>query len=229
MSAQWIAVSELLMLIFPSQTTLTMPANIQDRISHLIDTAVDMKLIPAATFIDNKIAALSTAQASSANTIIRSLQEIRKTTAKAIHTNGLEGCDAEKRLETHPEQVLISQETFAETSDVLHSKFGNMTIAQSTSTDIIVQSTKQAGQDNVDAVQLHSLETRAQSLSLHRKLVEVSTSMGTIHNSLQALSASRPGSELNLPEIGVERAIQDTFGSIWLLLSSLQQLVRELV
>ncbi|CZR51409.1 uncharacterized protein PAC_01284 [Phialocephala subalpina] len=214
-------------------TTLAMPENIQDRISHLMDTAVDTRIIPATTHINNNIAALSVGQSSSADTITRNLHEIGRTTAEAIHTNALEGREATARMEGHLKRILISQEASAETSlganTGFHAKLEDVSITQATSTDLVVRCTKQAGEATADAIRRHALETRAQSSSLHRKLVEVGTSMDAIQDALQTLSASRLGLDSDLPKTEVERAIQDIFGSICLLLSSLQNLIRELV
>jgi hypothetical protein len=43
-----------------------MPTDIQNRISHIIDTAVDMRMPPVTTLLDNKIEALLAIHATSA-------------------------------------------------------------------------------------------------------------------------------------------------------------------
>jgi hypothetical protein len=73
------------------------------------------------------------------------------------------------------------------------------------------------------------LEDRAQSLSLRKKLERVGTSISTIENSLQGLSTTRLKLDPSIPKSGIEQAAQNILSSIWLLLSSLQLLIRELV
>lgn len=205
-----------------------MPENIRDRTSQLIDTAIDARIIPAATIIDHKISDLSTAQASSTDIITRNLREVGKTTVEAIHTTALEGREATKRIENRLERILISQEISSEADTELCAKIKNISIAQSISTDLVVRCA-QASQDTTNASRLHALETRAQSSSVHRKLDEVVTSISTIQDSLHCLSTSRLALDSDLSQNKVVQAIQDMMSSIWLLLSSLQILTRELV
>ncbi|CZR69364.1 uncharacterized protein PAC_19264 [Phialocephala subalpina] len=210
------------------QTTLAMPENIQDRMSHLIDTAVDTTIIPATQQVDNKLTTLSITQASSADTITRSLKEIG-TTTDIIHTKSLEGREATTRLESYLERIVISQESFSKANAGLCNKLGDISIAQSASTDIVMQTARQAGKKTENAIQMHALETRAQSSSLHKKLEEVDTSVSAMHSLLRDLSISEIHSNSDLSNIEVERAIQNILGGIWVLLSRLQLLIRELL
>jgi hypothetical protein len=41
--------------IFFSQTSLKMPNDIQDRISHIVNTVIDTKITPATTLVDKKL------------------------------------------------------------------------------------------------------------------------------------------------------------------------------
>jgi hypothetical protein len=83
--------------------------------------------------------------------------------------------------------------------------------------------------DRPEAIHLKMLEDRAQSLSLRKKLERVGTSISTIENSLQGLSTTRLKLDPSIPKSGIEQAAQNILSSIWLLLSSLQLLIRELV
>lgn len=135
-------------------------------------------------------------------------------------------------MESHLERILTSQgasaKTDLETNTSLHAKLERTPIAQSTPTDTIVRCTQRVGQESGKAIRLHALETRAQSSSLHSKLDEIG-SIRTLQDSLQPLSASRLSISSDLPKTEVERAIQDILDSMYLLLSSLQNLVRVLV
>lgn len=145
----------------PRQTTQKLPDNIQDRISHTIDTAIDTRIVPETKLVNRKIEALSAAQVSSVDTVTRTVQEIGRSTAEAMHRK--------------------------------------------------------------------MLEDRVQSLSFRKKLEQVGTSISAIENSLQELSTTRLKLDLGIPKSEIEQAAQNILSNIWLLLSSLQLLIRELM
>ncbi|KAF4633396.1 hypothetical protein G7Y89_g4717 [Cudoniella acicularis] len=211
------------------QTSLEMPNHIQDRISHIINTVIDTKITPATTLVDNKLGTLLAAQASATNTITQNLDDIERSTREALHAKVLEGREVMVSLESKVEQVLISQETSAEVTKNLHTNFEDLCISQSTSNDVILRCARQSGHDMAKAVHMQSLDVRAQSSSLHRKLDQVDTSIGAIRDSLQDLFGAKLNLNPDMSKSDVERAVSNILGSIWLLLSSLQLLIRELV
>jgi hypothetical protein len=138
-----------------------MPRDIQDRISHSIDTAIDTRLIPTTILLDNKIDALSAAQATSADLVVHTIQRI--------------------------------------------------------------------GENTTLANQVQALESRAQSLSLRRKLNQVDASTKAIQTSLQILYTAQHTIDPNMSKSEVKKAMQNILHSIWLLLSSLHLLIRGLM
>jgi hypothetical protein len=105
-------------LIFRRQTTLKIPDIILDRISHTIDIAINTRIVPETKLVDCKIEALSAAQASSTaaqassiDMIMRTMQEIRRTTTEAIHRKMLEDRAQSLSLRKKLERVGISIST----------------------------------------------------------------------------------------------------------------------
>jgi hypothetical protein len=209
-----------------SRFQTAMPDVIQDRISHALNTAIDTKITPAMILLNRKVEALSTAQATSADSITQKVEEIRKTTRETINSKGLEDCTSMTKMENGIGRILTAQETVRQATMSLPIKLENLSIAQSTSTDLVLRNARQIGRETASVIRMQASEGRAQSLSLHKKL---NASIGAIVDSLQdfCTSQSIPSSDMSKSE--VERAVRNIVGSIWLLLSSLQLLIREFV
>jgi len=108
-------------------------------------------------------------------------------------------------------------------------KIEALSAAQVSSVDTITRTVQEIGRTTTGAIHRKMLEDRAQSLSLRKKLERVGTSISTIESSLQGLSTTRLKLDRSIPKPGIEQAAQNILSSIWLLLSSLQLLIRELV
>jgi hypothetical protein len=180
------------LILFCSQTTLKMPEDIQHRISHVIGTSLEAKIAPAATIINNKLEILSAAQAHSATTA-QNLKDVQTTTIEAIHTRGSESDRATTRLEDKLGRITASQETSAELTAEVCSKLENISIAHSTSADLVTQNVRQVGQDTEKMMHIQTFERRAQSSSLQvliRELVYVvSLSQCIFTNNIRMLLA----------------------------------------
>jgi hypothetical protein len=205
-----------------------MPDDIQDRISHVIDTAIDTKITPGTALLDNKIEALSAAQAYSAM-MTQNLEKIGRTATEAMRAKALEDRKTTKRLENKLELVLMSQKSSAKATEDLHTKLKGLSVAHSTSTDLVMQNAQQMGQETTKVICMQTFESRVQSSSLHKKLDQVDALVDAIRNLLQNLSSVQLNLDSDMSKAGVERAVQNILGSIWLLLSSLQLLICELV
>jgi hypothetical protein len=136
------------------------------------------------------------------------LGALGRTTTETLHAKALEDREAMARLENGVE---------------------NLSIYQSTSTDIVLRNIRQSSHDMAKAVRMQSLEDRAQSLGLYRKLDQVDATIGAIRDFLRDLSSAQRNSDPDMSKSGVERAVQSILGSMWLLLSSFQLLIRELM
>jgi hypothetical protein len=75
----------------------------------------------------------------------------------------------------------------------------------------------------------HTLESRAQSSGLHMKLDHIESSIGMLRNSVQSLSNIQLDLDPDLSKTEMERAACNILSRIWLLISSLQLLIRELL
>jgi hypothetical protein len=78
-------------------------------------------------------------------------------------------------------------------------------------------------------VRLQILESRTRASSLDRKLGQVELSMVAIKRYLQDLTAAQNHTDTDAQPSEMRRAIQNMLASIWMLLSSLQIFIREIV
>lgn len=215
--------------MFFRHTSLKMPNEIQDRISHIVNNVIDTKVTPATALLDQTLGTLVAAQASATDTITRNLGDIERSTREVLHTRMLEGREAMALLESGIEQVCISQETSAEATTDLKRNLEDLCTSQSTSNDVILRSVRKSGHDMAKAVHKQFSDFRAQSSSLDRKLDQVDISIGAIRDFLQGISGDKRNFDADMSKSEVERAIRDVLGSTWLLLSSLQLLIRKVV
>jgi hypothetical protein len=123
--------------------------------------------------------------------------------------------------------VLKSQMESAEAIVRVYTKLKDLSVAHSASTDLVVRSLRQTGQDTANALQMQAFGGRAQSASLHKKLDQVDASLGATRNSLLDLSRT----QLNMypRKSKAEAAFRNILRSICILLSSLHVLIHELV
>jgi hypothetical protein len=194
-----------------------MPNEIQESLSRVIDATSTS----AIAIVTNKVEALRTK-------ITQSLENAQKITIEAVHTNTYEGRSATTRLANNFEALANSQERSAKSTAELHAELRNVSIAQSTSTDLVLRDVRQCSDNTRQAMHRQISETRTHLSSLHKKLDEVDTSIGVLHGSLRDMSRLHL-SISDKSEVGVEEAIRNTLSCVYLLLLNLQLLVRELL
>jgi hypothetical protein len=206
-----------------------MPQDVLDQMSHTIDSSIDTRVVPQTALVNHRIETLLEAQIASVNTITRNVQEIGRSTAEAIYEKRLEDREAAAKLERRLERLLISNQSFPKGRTNRYANPPEILMAQSASTDLVSRGSTRAYADASNDFDEHSSGDRAQSSSLRRKLDGVGTSMGVIERSLGDLSVANTilSSDTDKPEI--KRAARNIFSSFFLLLSSLQLLIRELV
>lgn len=207
-----------------------MPAEIQDRIVGALDQAVDTKIIPSSIVMQKKLEEISSTQAASTETISRTIQETANSTIATMNTLAVEGYASISKLELGIGEVLQGQRRSAESSSAIHKALNDLAIAGSSSSMLIVRRLKQQEWNTTDAIWGHSLETQAQSSSLHRKLNEVDDSIGAVKDALELISKSSHTTEsVGTSKANLEIAVRNMLSGIWLLISSLQSLMREIL
>jgi len=185
-----------------------MPDDIQGQISQLISTAIDTKITPASASIMKAIEALSIAQARSASTITQRVEEIKGIPRQATHT-----------------EVLETQDT------CIYPKQGleNVVTVEETSADAMTQNTRQISQGVTKVFYKQAFESCAQSSSLDRKLDQVDSSIGVVRLFIQELLDTQLNANLDRSNLKIKQTVQNILACVWLLLSSLQLRIRELM
>ncbi|KAF4625253.1 hypothetical protein G7Y89_g12917 [Cudoniella acicularis] len=211
------------------QTTLKMPTEIQDRLDGALNEAVDKKIRPEIMVVHKKVEDLSTIQSTSTEIVTHVIQDTAKSTMAKIDAISTQECKSTGRLEQGLMQVLESQRISGESTSILHTKLDVLTASGDSATTLISNNLRQHYLETAEAFRNNSLENRAQSSSLHRKLGDVDASVQAIRSTLDNISNVHSNASRITPNSDIDRAVQNTLGSFWLLLSSLQALIRELL
>ena len=206
-----------------------MPQDVLDQMSHTIDSSIDTRVVPQTALVNHRIETLLEAQIASVDTITRNVQEIGRSTAEAIYEKRLEDREAAAKLESRLERLLISHQSFPNGRTDRYANPPEILMAQSASTDLVSRGSTRACADASNDFGEHSSGDRAQSSSLRRKLDGVGTSMGAIERSLGDLSVANTILSSDTDKSEIKRAARNILSSVFLLLSSLQLLIRELV
>jgi hypothetical protein len=206
-----------------------MPQDVLDQMSHTIDSSIDARMIPQTALVNHRIEALLEAQIASVNTITRCVQEIGRSTAEALDEKRLEDRAAAAKLESRLERLLISRQNFSNGRTDLFANRPDMPMAQPTSTDLVSRCSTRASADASDIFHKHSFEDRTQSSSLRRTLDEARTSMGAIERCRGGISLASTILSSDTAKSEIKIAARNILDSVWLLLSSLQLLIRELL
>jgi histone deacetylase complex regulatory component SIN3 len=202
-----------------------MPINIQRQISHDIDASIGCKIMTASSLVHDKIGTLSRAQENSFDLINGNLKNISdKVSAKAIEDHA-----ATSRLEDRLELVQKSQGLYMESTTALQTSLTDLSVAHQHSTDLVIREIRQVGNSATKETQRQRLEGRAQSSGLHTKLDHIESSIGMLRKSIQSLSDIQLVEDPDLSKTEMERTAHNILRGIWLLLSSLQLLIRELL
>jgi hypothetical protein len=120
-------------------------------------------------------------------------------------------------------RIVQSLDSLQDQTSGLQVKIEDVSKQHSTSADLFLRTISSTG----ETVRRQTLAAHAHSSSLHRKLDQLDASMQVIQSSLRALSYVRQNRHSTAPDSKMEKAVQNLLGSIWLLLSSLQLLIRE--
>jgi paraquat-inducible protein B len=86
---------------FYSHTTLQMPSEIQARIAHTIDTAVDTRINPVTLAVNREVAALAIAEEASSKLIEGTIRDVGKNHMEELQKyNGKISLDLENKFNT---------------------------------------------------------------------------------------------------------------------------------
>jgi len=181
------------------------------------------------TLVNSKIVSLLEAQLSSIETIKQSVQEIGRNTTEAIYRKTLEDWEASANPGSRLERRLISQETPPSMATDLCTNLADTPTDQKSYTNMFMLSTQRAGVETSDLLCGHTFGDHTQSSGFSQKIDRVGISIGAIEGSLKNFSIASAKLDLDAPKSEVERAAQNFLKGIWLLLSSLQLLIHELV
>ncbi|CZR68162.1 uncharacterized protein PAC_18061 [Phialocephala subalpina] len=210
------------------QTTLRLPDDIRDRISRVIDTRT-ARTTALLRQLDDKMDLLSTSRTTSTDTLNQHLQDLKISTSGDIATVAIEHREGIGKLADNLGQVLNAQRDCIKANTNIRETLKDLSVAHSASTDLVLGTLCRTGENAATAVRVQALEGRAQSASLHRKLDQVGTSVGAIQSLLEGLSATQLSSDTYMSKSEAIRALRNILKSVWLLLSSIHALIRELV
>jgi hypothetical protein len=224
-----------------------MPAEIQARIAHTIDTAVDTRISPRTLAVHKAVTALSTAQQNSVELVQDAIRSVGKNvdTQMQKHTQKItldlenkfnnlsisqKAC-AEGIVKTEEQSrntlEAVTRNTIASVS-VLES-LSKFSARQDQSTALVLRQVLQTGQRTTLAVQQHTSASRGQNSSLHQKLDRMNLLMGTVKDRIDDLSTAQRSASLSISNSEIQRAIGNIYRSVWLLVSALHVLIRELM
>jgi hypothetical protein len=228
-----------------------MPSEIQARIAHTIDTAIDTRISPQTLAIDNEVKAISAAQKTSSKLIEGTIRDVGKSTAAEIQKHSQEiTLDLQNKFNTlsisHKAcaegMVKIEDQSWTTLEAVqnytIESRTASMTVQemisdlstrQSQSTDIVLRRVIQTGQETAHAIERHSSASRDQASSLHQKLDRMNWLMVTVKDRMGDLSIAQRSARLSTSNSEIEKAISSIQRSVWLLVSALHVLIRELM
>lgn len=233
------------------QTTLQIPAEIQARIAHTIDTAVDIRISPLTLKVHKEVAALAAAEKASSKHIKETIQDVQKDNAAEIqkHSQNIT-LDLEQKFST----LSASQQPFRESlsaiqdrsqtlleavktqsinihanSETMKGQVLDLSIRQSQSTNIVLRAVRKENQRTVSALQTHASTSQHQALSLHKKLDRMIWLMGTAKDRMGNLSMVQNSAHPSASNSEIEKAIRNLQQGVWLLVSALHVLMRELI
>lgn len=224
-----------------------MPAEIQARIAHTIDTAVDTRISPQTLAVHNVVTALSTAQKNSSQAIEGTIRSVGKNTEAEIQKHSQKiTLNLENKFNTLSISHKACAEGIVKIEDQSHTTFEavkintaasvtvlgsilDLSAHQSQSTDLVLRAVLQTGQETAHAIQKHSSASRQQTSSLHQKLDRMNSLMGTVKDCMGDLSVAQRSASLSASNSEIQGAIGNIYRSVWLLVSALHVLIRELM
>ena len=114
-------------------------------------------------------------------------------------------------------------------SKIVQGQVLNLGTRQSQSTDTILKAVQNERQKTASALQKHASTSRYQTMSLHQKLDRMNWLMGAVKNRMDNFSMTQQSAHSSAYSSEVEKAMQNIQRSVWLLVSALHVLVRELM
>lgn len=113
-------------------------------------------------------------------------------------------------------------------NDVLEIHHGKFTASQDLTSRQIIAANGDSNKMALNAIQALDIPSRAASSKLQVKLEEIGTAVVLVHQEICSLPRSRQAIDVANQSIELE-AMENVFRSLWLLISSLQQLIRALL
>jgi len=237
--------------LIQSQTTLQIPFEIQARIAHTIDTAVDTRINPLTLKVYEEVTSLSAAEKASGKHIKESIEDVKKhhTTeiqrhSQIIHLDfeqkfsalSISQQDVTESLSTIQDQsqrfldVVRNQsiESHAD-SKIVQRQVLDLCTRQSQSTDTILKTVRKERQKTASTLQKHASISRYETMSLNQKLDRMNWLMGAVKNRIDNLSMAQQSAHPSASSSEIGKAIRNIQRSVWLLVSALHVLIRELM
>ncbi|XMA13565.1 hypothetical protein WAI453_006356 [Rhynchosporium graminicola] len=107
----------------------------------------------------------------------------------------------------------------------MYIRMDSLGTAQTETTAFLAQVVQCSHQD----LRLHRMESHTQGSSLDKKLGQVERKLETINSHFQVLSLVKISKDTDFPTSEIQRAAKDISASIFMLISSIHSLIRELV
>jgi hypothetical protein len=224
-----------------------MPAEIQARIAHTIDTAVDTRIHPQTRAVHDAVLALLTAQKNSPQLIEQTIRSAEKNTGALIHNHSksitldLENkfntlsishtacAEGVVRIEDKSRTTLEAVNSNTAASVAVLGSISDLASRHSQSTDVILRRALKTEQQTIHAIQKHGSASREQISSLHQKLDCMNSLVGTVKDRMKDLSIAQYSASSSTSNLEIQKAIGSIYRSIWLLVSALHALIRELM
>jgi hypothetical protein len=201
--------------------------------------------------VHKEIAALSAAEKASAKHIKETIQDVNKHNVTEIQKHSqIITLDLEQKFST----LSMSQQAFTESlstiqdqsqtildvvkiqsieshadSKIVQGKVLDLATRQSQSADIVLRAVRKESQKTTSALQRHVSTSQYQTLSLHQKLDRMTWLMGTVKDRMGNLSMAQRSAHSSASNSEIEKAIGNFQQSVWLLVSALHVLIRELM
>jgi hypothetical protein len=217
-----------------------MPSEIQARIACTIDTTVDNRINPLTLAVHKEVAALSAAQITSSKFIEGMIRDVGKNTeveilkqfkALSISNKGL--AEDIIKIKDHSRMTLetVQNHTIkSHTASVtIQEIISDMSTRQSQSTDMVLRRVLETGRQTANSIEKQNSVLRDEALSLHQKLNRVTWLIGTVKDHMGDLSIAQHSVRLSVSNSEIRAAIGNIQRSVWLLVSALYILIRELM
>ncbi|KAH6847781.1 hypothetical protein B0I37DRAFT_151283 [Chaetomium sp. MPI-CAGE-AT-0009] len=216
------------------QTSLQMPVDIQSRLVDSIDSAVDSKLRPSFEAVGSEVAALSRQYHVSSSQILDSISTLKETTLEAFSKQHAKTCEGAIELLGELDKAISTrQASIIDTQQKIYNRV-QMTAASTerelrASTEATQNSIRVLHQHTTDSFRIQDARNRACAATLHSKLDHMNSLLGLMGDFMRNMSGTQGSSDLVLADQGLTQAFQTAVRSLWVLVLSLQSLVKELM